>query len=199
MKKLYWLFFLPFFTTAQPMEVRWLKELHTQRSTTLDPTMQWVSHSAYAIGFAYPVGMIAHALFQPDSISKRKAMVAVTAACFNTVATYAIKRAVHRDRPAQQYSFIVPSENDRSYSFPSGHTSNAFCTATSLSLNYPKWYVIAPSLAWATAVGYSRMHLGMHYPSDVLAGAVLGAGSAYVSYAVMRWYHKSLKNKIRKR
>jgi membrane-associated phospholipid phosphatase len=75
-------------------------------------------------------------------------------------------------------------------SFPSGHTSDAFATATSLSIAFPKWYVIAPSFLWACSVGYSRMDLGVHYPSDVMAGAIIGAGSAYLCYKANRWIQK---------
>jgi len=67
---------------------------------------------------------------------------------------------------------------------PSGHTSTAFATATALTLQYPKWYVIAPSYVYAGLVGYSRMHPGVHHPSDVLAGALIGAGCAYLSHVV---------------
>jgi membrane-associated phospholipid phosphatase len=49
---------------------------------------------------------------------------------------------------------------------------------------YPKWYIIVPSICWAGAVGYSRMHLGVHYPSDVVAGALVGAGSAWLTHYV---------------
>lgn len=78
---------------------------------------------------------------------------------------------------------------------PSGHTSTAFATATSLSLAYPKWYVVAPSFVWAGAIGYSRMHLGVHYPSDVLAGAIVGSGSAYLTYKANQWINKKRKKK----
>jgi undecaprenyl-diphosphatase len=65
------------------------------------------------------------------------------------------------------------------YSFPSGHTSSSFSAVTALSRAYPKWYVIAPSFLWAASVGYSRMYLGVHYPTDVTAGAVLGVGTSF--------------------
>ena len=80
-----------------------------------------------------------------------------------------------------------------SWSFPSGHTSSAFALATSLSIVYPKWYVIVPSYLWASSVGYSRMHLGVHYPSDVLAGALVGTGSAFLSHALNKCIHKKVK------
>jgi membrane-associated phospholipid phosphatase len=58
--------------------------------------------------------------------------------------------------------------------------------ATSLSLQYPKWYVIAPAYLYAGTVAYSRMDLGVHYPSDVLSGAIIGSGSAYITYKINR-------------
>ncbi len=61
---------------------------------------------------------------------------------------------------------------------------------------YPKWYIIAPSFAWASAVGYSRMALGVHYPSDVLAGAIIGSGSAYLCYKLNKWVNKKQSKKI---
>ena len=77
----------------------------------------------------------------------------------------------------------------------------AFAAATTISLQYPKWYVIAPAFIYASGVGYSRMYLGVHYPTDVLAGAVLGAGSSFVTHYTFkfikkRWELKHSKAKI---
>jgi membrane-associated phospholipid phosphatase len=85
-----------------------------------------------------------------------------------------------------------------SYSFPSGHTSDAFALATSVTVAYPKWYIIAPAFTWATAVGYSRMHLGVHYPKDVIAGAIVGAGSAYLSCKINKWLFPAKKTNLLK-
>jgi membrane-associated phospholipid phosphatase len=108
--------------------------------------------------------------------------------------TVGMKYGIDRPRPFVTYPHLITQKDKAgSYSFPSGHTSSAFATATSVSLLYPKWYVIAPSLLWAGAVGYSRMELGVHYPSDVLVGALVGVGSSYLMWKVnKRW-------KIRKR
>jgi membrane-associated phospholipid phosphatase len=64
--------------------------------------------------------------------------------------------------------------------------------ATSLSITYPKWYVIAPSAIWACGVGFSRINQGVHYPSDVLAGAAIGVGCAFVNVYVNRWLNQLL-------
>jgi len=111
--------------------------------------------------------------------------------------TYALKYSVNRTRPYITYPSlnVDPAFYESSSSFPSSHTSVAFATATALSLKYPKWYVIAPSYFWACSVGYSRMNLGVHYPSDVLAGALIGAGSAYVTNLLNNWYWKKNNNK----
>jgi len=62
----------------------------------------------------------------------------------------------------------------------------AFAAATSVSLQYKKWYIVVPAYAWAAGVGYSRLYLGEHYPTDVIGGAVIGAGSAFISHWISK-------------
>jgi len=91
---------------------------------------------------------------------------------------YLLKHLVKRRRPFVQNANIVPVYRAGGTSFPSGHATTTFSTAMALSMAYPKWYVIAPSFLWASSVSYSRLYLGVHYPTDVAAGASLGVGSA---------------------
>ena len=92
--------------------------------------------------------------------------------------------------PDKIHAYGAPDAD--SPSFPSGHTAAAFSLATSLSITYPKWYVIAPSAVWACGVGFARMNQGVHYPSDVVAGAAIGVGCAFVNVYVNRWLNKVL-------
>jgi undecaprenyl-diphosphatase len=103
-----------------------------------------------------------------------------------------MKYSINRQRPYDAYPTIInPYTLEKDASFPSGHTSTAFALATSMSIQYKKWYVVVPAFAWAGSVGYSRMYLGEHYPTDVLAGAAIGIGSAYLS----EWLNKKLFKK----
>ena len=91
---------------------------------------------------------------------------------------FLIKHIVKRRRPFIQNVNIIPVYRAGSTSFPSGHAATTFSTATALSMAYPRWYIIVPAYLWGGSVSYSRMYLGVHYPTDVAAGATLGIGSA---------------------
>lgn len=108
-----------------------------------------------------------------------------------TGAAYGLKHVVRRPRPYETLDIVPRSfryyEGKNSWSFPSAHATLAFATATSMSLSAGEWYVTIPALTWAGLVATSRVWLGVHYPSDVLVGAVIGTGSAVLVHAVADW------------
>ena len=86
-----------------------------------------------------------------------------------------LKPLIGRLRPYDTYEDFLPLINRlRDYSFPSGHTYSAFCGATVLFSANKRLGYAAFTLAALTA--FSRVYLLVHYPSDVLAGALLGIG-----------------------
>ncbi len=149
-----------------------------------DRFFRFVSNSDVYFVLGTPATMAVTGLIKNDDIMFRNAIVTIGSTVANVVITNALKYSVNRDRPFEDFPDIIKKSDPHGASFPSGHTSNAFATATSISLAYPEWYVIIPSYAYAGTVAYSRMHLGVHYPSDVLAGALIGAGSAYLTFKV---------------
>ncbi|MFH6972729.1 phosphatase PAP2 family protein [Flavobacterium petrolei] len=184
------LLFCMTFVNAQNIDINILRDINVDRNMNLDPTFKLVTNSAVPISVATPIILYSVALIKKDGTIKKHAIFIGETFLVNAFITTALKHTIKRSRPFETYPDIDQAASSFGKSFPSGHTSLAFVTATSLSLAYPKWYVIAPSFVWAGAVGYSRMHLGVHYPSDVLAGAIIGSGSAYLSYKVNKWINK---------
>lgn len=125
-----------------------------------------------------PAGLLIGGIIGHDQQMRENSLYVASSTAISFGLTALIKAIVKRPRPFVQNIHIVPVYRAGSTSFPSGHTSTSFSTATALAIAYPKWYVIAPAFLWAGSVGYSRMYLGVHYPTDVGAGALLGAGSA---------------------
>jgi membrane-associated phospholipid phosphatase len=180
--------------TAQNTDISVLKSINSVEQTV--SFSRFVSNTTTAVGAGVPVVLGVVACINKDDAMLKNAVAVGSALVIDAALTYSLKKIVNRPRPYAAYTDdIIPYSAETSMSFPSGHTSFAFATATSLSMKYSRWYVIAPSYFWAGAVGYSRMNLGVHYPSDVLAGALLGAGSAWVACKVNDWYWKKQNNK----
>lgn len=192
-------FFIFFFCVstihAQNVDIDVLKKININRNTSLDGTFKSISQSAVPISVATPILIYTLGMINNDSVAKQKALFIGETFLASAFITVVSKKIIKTDRPYDTYPMVQPVVSEASYSMPSGHTSTAFATATSLSLAYPKWYVVAPSFVWAGAIGYSRMHLGVHYPSDVLSGAIVGSGSAYLTYKANQWINKKRKKK----
>ena len=164
-----------------------LEELSEDRLEEPTEFYKFLSRSTNYISLSVPISLLAAGAIRHDADMKKKALYIGESIVVSTIITTALKHAVNRPRPFVNDPAIIPADDAGSPSFPSGHTSEAFSTATSLVIAYPKWYVIIPAYTWAGAVGYSRMYLGVHYPTDILAGAVIGAGSAWLTYKLNQW------------
>lgn len=102
-----------------------------------------------------------------------------------------LKHAVGRPRPYVRRALTSRSSHhsaskktDAFTSFPSGHASISATIVTSWALSHPQWYVWGPGAAWAVGVSLSRLHLGVHYPSDVIVGMGIGVGMAVLVHQV---------------
>jgi membrane-associated phospholipid phosphatase len=169
-------------TYSQNWDIDLLKHINLKRNRALDGSFKVVTNSASPLSIGTPFVMCGIGLIKHDSLLLRNSVYIGSSVAVTVIITNIAKYSIRRQRPFESYPFIEKETDGGSPSFPSGHTSEAFALATSVSLIYPKWYVIAPSFVWACTVGYSRMDLGVHYPSDVLAGAILGAGCAWITF-----------------
>jgi membrane-associated phospholipid phosphatase len=133
---------------------------------------------AKPLAVAIPVGMFAVALITKDKNLEINSYETVAGLAIAAGTTYLMKETIKRPRPYVTDSSIFTIVGDPNYSFPSGHVSVVAASATSLIISAKKWYVTVPAIAWVGCVGYSRIYMGEHYLSDVIGGAIVGAGGA---------------------
>jgi undecaprenyl-diphosphatase len=157
----------------------WVSRLQQRNSAV--QLNRWISRSGdgplyVAIGllvyFTQPIGYL-------DFIKTGLLAFLLELPCFML-----LKAAIRRDRPFVRIpdceSIIKPSDK---FSMPSGHTAAAFLMAGVISYFYMEYIILV--YLWAFAIGTSRVVLGVHYPSDVIAGAMLGSSAFLLSLSIL--------------
>jgi membrane-associated phospholipid phosphatase len=165
-------------TTVDDMDLQLLLKLEHSRTNSQTHILRTFSDANNYVNAAIPISLFVAGVASHNKDLRQNALYIASSAASTALLNVAIKQIFKRHRPFEVHATLTPVYRPDGYSFPSGHTSLSFATATALSRAYPKWYVIVPAFLWAGTVGYSRLYLGVHNPSDVFTGAVLGIGAA---------------------
>lgn len=180
--------FVSYFSNAQNIDLRILKSINKNEHPLWDKTMRITSHSVYPAMILVPGSLYMSGYLNGDKIRMRDGARSGVSLGLNLLLTSGLKYAFNRPRPFTAHpNDITRRVNASHFSFPSGHTSTAFATATALTLSERKWYVAVPSYLYACGVAYSRMRLGVHFPSDILGGIVIGIGSTLLVWQADKW------------
>ena len=127
----------------------------------------------------------------------RKAGVAmgIAMACGYLIGNMGLKNLFARTRPYDMVEVELLVAKLHDFSFPSGHTLVSFEAATALMYYHRKWGIAA--LVLAVLIAYSRLYLFVHYPTDVLAGTVLGIGIGLAACYLTDWLWTRNSRKIK--
>jgi undecaprenyl-diphosphatase len=158
------------------------KAVSLTRTPRMDAVMRNVSTAANYSRLSLGIAALVSALGGPRG-RRAAASGVLCVAATEAIVNLAIKPLGHRRRPDRPVvrARAVPMPNSRS--FPSGHTAAAVAFASGVARELPLAGV--PLQALAALVGYSRVHTGVHYPGDVVGGALLGGLIAELATGVI--------------
>ena len=155
--------------------------INNNRIVFLDPVFIGITKCATIVSIAFAFIVLIKGFYKKDLIYKIRGWQMVAALAMNSIIVNILKYSINRERPFISDPLVHKLSTGGSPSFPSGHTADAFVIVVTMSLLFvhKKGWLI-PVWLWACAIAYSRMALGVHYPSDVLGGMIVGAFNAYL-------------------
>ena len=177
-------------TQPPPWEQELFYYIYRWESPLASTYFRWIDATAYPVFFSAVPASFGVEWARGVDNPWRLSLAVGAAEALGYVSSTGLKYLFKRLRPYEVLPDVEPrvARKRTPYAFPSGHTTIAFAIAVSIALYEPRWYVVTPAVIWASSVGISRVWLGVHYPSDVLAGALLGTLCGWIAHQVVRRY-----------
>lgn len=173
------------------LDISLLREINVNRITSLDGVFRFITDSGPIIAPLIPITIILFGLFRKQRKIWIKGFMIAAPYLLSSVICNVLKFVIDRPRPYKIYPYIQKLSVGGSGSFPSGHAADVFSIAMIVSIFFPKPSIIIPMFLWALLVAFSRMDLGVHYPTDVLTGAFIGISSSLFC----SWLYKRSRKK----
>lgn len=175
------------------LDTRLFVYLNGHHSPFWDPVMYWASNKLFWLPFYALILFLIIRHYRKASLWVILC-IGMLITLSDQLSSHLIKGLVRRLRPSHQPALaglVHLSEAGAGglYGFVSGHAANSFALAVFLSLILPRRFGWLKGVlwGWAVLVSYSRIYVGVHYPGDVLCGALLGALVGYGVAALYRW------------
>lgn len=168
--------------TFHAYDISILDFMNSRRIEALDPVLVAITNSSSYLAIG-SIGVVFIASFIKKShMLRRSGFELLCSFLLAFVLIKGLKYTIGRIRPFDRYNYIEQLVDIGTPSFPSGHTLESAAIATSIVLLFRSRILSAIAIIWALTVALSRIILGVHYPSDVAAGIVLGILTAYLCH-----------------
>jgi undecaprenyl-diphosphatase len=164
-----------------------IASLQQAGNTTVTTVLQFISDTITFVSFGVPLVMLA--LGERGSEKKKSRLsflyVGLSIGLAGLV-SYLIKKTTSIPRPYEIDVRIAQLSVGGGYSFPSGHTTEAFASAIAIIFLYRNVRWAIPMLLWASTVAFSRIYLGVHYPFDILGGILIALTVTFMMRSVFQ-------------
>ena len=192
--------FFPLFSFSQVIDTNYIepknidvkifRTINNTHCNFLNTFISITDKSTLPVNMLIPATLFTVSRINKNYYDENSSVLVFLSEMTGTGITFALKNIFKRDRPFVSLKNVYYNKNnpltDR-YSFPSGHTTVSFAMATSLTLRYPdKPILITGVYLYSSIIAFGRMYLGVHYPSDVLGGMLIGSGSAALIYSLRK-------------
>ncbi len=160
----------------------------------LIPFLQVITDSISVVSIGIPLLVLMISEIRKDKSNRKKVLLVLICLAASGIASSSIKSITKKPRPFTVDSRIEKLSGGGSYSFPSGHTTEAVTAAIVMILFWRYWYVVLFYTSWALLIMFSRMALGVHDLIDLMGGMLVASASVLLVMLV----DKTIRGKTHK-